>query len=87
MDTTTLPQVEPRLDRDQLREIPRTGTPIGQTYGYTAVEVALAWLRHKPFPLVPIVGPATLKELVSCVKAISLALTDEEIKWLTVGNQ
>jgi aryl-alcohol dehydrogenase-like predicted oxidoreductase len=40
--------------------------------GYTAVEVALAWLLHKPFPIVPIVGPHNQEELASCVKATSL---------------
>lgn len=52
--------------------------------GYTAVEVALAWLLHKPFPLVPIVGPRTQEELASCVKATSLSLTELEIKWLSL---
>jgi len=52
--------------------------------GYTAVEVALAWLLHKPFPIVPIVGPHTREELASCVKAISLTLTESEIKWLNL---
>ena len=50
--------------------------------GYTAVEVALAWLLHKPFPIVPIIGPHTREELASCVKAISLSLTEWEIEWL-----
>ena len=50
--------------------------------GYTAVEIALAWLLHKPFPIVPIAGPHNLDELKSCVKATSLELTEEEIKWL-----
>jgi len=50
--------------------------------GYTAVEIALAWLLHKPFPIVPIVGPRTQEELASCVKATSLSLTESEIKWL-----
>ena len=50
--------------------------------GYTAIEVALAWLLHKPFSIVPIVGPHTREELASCVKAISLSLTEWETKWL-----
>ena len=50
--------------------------------GYTAVEVALAWLLHKPFPIVPIVGPRTKEEVASCVKALSLSLTESEIRWL-----
>ncbi|MBD3181351.1 aldo/keto reductase [Candidatus Poribacteria bacterium] len=56
---------------------------IGQKKGgYTAVEVALAWLLHKPYNIVPIVGPHTRDELLSCVKAASLYLSDDEIKWL-----
>ena len=54
--------------------------------GYTAVEVALAWLLHKPFPIVPIVGPRTPAELASCVKATSLSLTESEIKWLNLDR-
>jgi len=52
--------------------------------GYTAVEVALAWLLHKPFPIVPIVGPHTREEVASCVKAISLSLTEWETEWLNL---
>jgi len=50
--------------------------------GYTAVEVALAWLLHKPFSIVPIVGPHTREELTSCIKATSLSLTEWEIRCL-----
>jgi aryl-alcohol dehydrogenase-like predicted oxidoreductase len=52
--------------------------------GYTAVEVALAYLLHKPFPIVPVVGPRNREELASCVKALSLTLTEAEIKWLNL---
>jgi aryl-alcohol dehydrogenase-like predicted oxidoreductase len=55
-----------------------------QKGGYTAVEVALAWLLHKRFPLVPIVGPRTPVELASCLKAVSLALSEQEIRWLNL---
>lgn len=48
--------------------------------GYTAVEVALAWLLHKPFPIIPIVGPHTREETLSCVKATGLSLTERECK-------
>jgi len=51
---------------------------------YTAVEVALAWLLHKPFPIVPIVGVHNREELASCVKALALTLTEAEIRWLNL---
>jgi len=52
--------------------------------GYSATQVALAWLLHKAFPLAPIVGPRTRQELESCLEATSLKLTDEELKWLNL---
>jgi len=54
--------------------------------GYTAVEVALAYLLHKPFPIVPVVGPRNREELASCVKATSLTLTESEIKGLNLED-
>jgi len=52
--------------------------------GYTAVEVALAWLLHKPFHVVPVVGPNDSEQLASCIKAVSLELTEEEINRLNL---
>lgn len=50
--------------------------------GYSAMEVGLAWLLHKPFPVAPVVGPRNREELGSCVRAADLALTPEEVSWL-----
>ena len=67
---------------DENHERLRRAEDLGRPRGYTAVEVALAWVLHKPFPVVPIVGPRTVDELRSCVKALSLKLTPAEIRWL-----
>ena len=69
---------------ERLRRAKELGEKKG---GYSAIEVALAWLLHKPFPLVPIVGPQTKGEMASCVKATSLALTDAELKWLNLDAE
>ena len=50
--------------------------------GFTAVEVALAWVLGRPFPVVPLVGPQTVEQLHSCVRATSLSLSEDEIRWL-----
>jgi aryl-alcohol dehydrogenase-like predicted oxidoreductase len=61
----------------------RRATELGaRNGGYTAVQVALAWLLHKPFPIVPIVGPHSEDELASCAAALALQLSEAEIKWL-----
>ena len=60
-----------RLDRAE-----RLGREKG---GYTAVEVALAWLLHRDLSIIPIVGPKAPNEMASCIKALSLELTDEDV--------
>lgn len=54
--------------------------------GYTAIEVSLAWLLHRDLPIIPIVGPKTPDEVTSCVKALSLRLTDEDVRRLDLRS-
>jgi len=54
--------------------------------GYTATQVALAWVLARPFPVAPIVGPRTLEELDSCVAALSLDLSPTESSWLDLQS-
>ncbi len=49
--------------------------------------IALAWLLHKPFPLVPIVGPHSKSELESCFQALALRLTKLETAWLNLEDR
>jgi aryl-alcohol dehydrogenase-like predicted oxidoreductase len=66
---------------ERLRRAQVLGQRLG---GYSAVQIALTWLLHKPFPLVPVVGPRTPAELTSCVDAISVPLTGAECAWLNL---
>lgn len=68
---------------ERLRRARELGSRKG---GYSATQVALAWLLHKPFTLVPIVGPHSSAELLSCVHALSLKLTETELQWLNLEN-
>jgi aryl-alcohol dehydrogenase-like predicted oxidoreductase len=52
--------------------------------GYSATQIALAWLLHKPFPLIPIVGAHSPSELKSCFQALSIQLTPQETTWLNL---
>ena len=54
--------------------------------GYSATQVALAWLLHQPLPLVPIVGPRSREELAASFAALELRLTPEETRWLESGT-
>lgn len=61
----------------------RRAQEVGRRHGrYSAVQVALAWVLHKPFVVTPIVGPRTREELKLCAEALSLRLTQPELQWL-----
>jgi aryl-alcohol dehydrogenase-like predicted oxidoreductase len=51
---------------------------IGQAPG----EVALAWLLHNPIVTAPIIGPRTMEQLESALKALPLKLDGEVLKKL-----
>jgi 1-deoxyxylulose-5-phosphate synthase len=60
----------------------RRAEHLGRQKGYRGIQVALAWLLNLPFPVFPLVGPATVDELRSCVQALEIELSPEEIAWL-----
>jgi aryl-alcohol dehydrogenase-like predicted oxidoreductase len=50
------------------------------------ISIALAWVLHQPFPVFPMIGPRRHRELWSCLRALSIALTPEEMQWLDEGG-
>jgi len=68
-------------NRERLRRAKRLGESLG---GYSAVQIALAWLLHKPFPVIPVVGPHTPEELRSCVAAAGIRLTRAQCRRLSL---
>ena len=69
-----------RLDkyRPQIEAYERLCSDIGQPPG----EVALAWLLHQKAVTAPIIGPRTLEQLESALKAVSLKLPREVLQKL-----
>jgi aryl-alcohol dehydrogenase-like predicted oxidoreductase len=67
---------------ERLRRAQELGQKRG---GYSAVQVALAWVLHRPFPVVPIVGPHSTAELRSCIEATSMELTKAELTALSLA--
>ena len=52
--------------------------------GATPTQIALAWLWHQPFPVVPIIGPRTLAQFRDSEAATRLPLSPAEVAALTV---
>lgn len=64
----------------------RRAEELGRRRGFSAIQVALAWVLHQPFPVFPLIGPATADELNSCVGALDLELTPEDVGWLDLAD-
>ncbi len=64
--------------RDQLEKYESLCKEIGHPPG----EVAIAWLLHNPVVTAPIIGPRTIEQLESAVRAASIELDEETLKKL-----
>lgn len=50
--------------------------------GEAPSDVALAWVLHNPAVTAPIIGPRTVEQLSSCLRALDISLSDETLKLL-----
>ncbi|HMM12700.1 MAG TPA: aldo/keto reductase [Bacteroidales bacterium] len=77
-----------RKDHSQLKQIEKKRERLQQyealckNIGYPPAEVALAWLLNNPVVAAPIIGPRTIEQLESAVRAASLQLDEETLRKL-----
>jgi aryl-alcohol dehydrogenase-like predicted oxidoreductase len=57
-------------------------TKLGQELGATANQIAVAWLMHQPFTVIPILGTLKIDHLVDALGAAAVTLSLEQVKWL-----
>lgn len=48
----------------------------------TAIQIALAYVLHQPFPCAALIGPQSLDELSSSLEGLQVSLTADEVRWL-----
>ena len=60
----------------------RRAHELGEREGFSANEVALAWVLHQPFPTYAIIGPRSVPELHESVACLGVELTGDEVRWL-----
>ena len=65
-------QVEEKHDQLEKNEV------LSKAIGHSPGEVALAWLLHYPVVTAPIIGPRTIEQLESAVRAASIELDEED---------
>ncbi|MCZ6678041.1 MAG: aldo/keto reductase [Candidatus Poribacteria bacterium] len=57
---------------------------LGKKKGCSAIQISLAYVLGQPFPTFPIVGPVKLEELSSCLDALEIQLSPDEMRWLNL---
>jgi aryl-alcohol dehydrogenase-like predicted oxidoreductase len=79
-------QPEPELERCWYAEdnFKRRGRAyeMARRLGVQPVQIALAYVLCQPFPAFPLIGPRTIRELRSCLDAVKIRLTPEDLAWL-----
>jgi aryl-alcohol dehydrogenase-like predicted oxidoreductase len=85
---------EDRSDSDVVRvyynddnwERYRRAGEMAREKGVSAIQIALAYVLNQPFPCCAIVGPRNDGEMSSCLKAMEIKLTEEEMNWLDLNK-
>jgi len=60
---------------------------LGQKYGVSALNIALAYVLNQPFPTFALVGPQTPTEVRTTMPALGITLTEEEMRWLNLETE
>ncbi len=89
----------PKLSRLALPDQPRPATStrqerivaalrkVGHEAGRSLAQVALAWLRYREIPVIPIVGARRLSQFTDNLASLSLTLTPDQVKALDEASE
>ncbi len=69
---------------DNLARRERAGE-LAEELGTSMINVALAYVLTQNFPTFALVGPRLLEETDSCIEALSLNLSSDQVRWLENG--
>ena len=50
------------------------------------INIALAFVLHRPFPTFALIGPRTIHEIRSSLRALDVELTEAEMRWLNLED-
>src|SRR4029077_16309791 len=79
--------------KDFMPEQQRTGRvvaavkAVSDETGRSLAQVALAWLRYRPVPVIPILGARKLSQLQDNLASFALSLSAEQVRALDEASQ
>jgi aryl-alcohol dehydrogenase-like predicted oxidoreductase len=65
----------------------RRAEALGAELGVHPMAVALAWVLGIGLPIIPIIGPHSLRELRSSLRALSIELNEDQMRWLDLEDR
>jgi len=68
----------PETSHAAVREI----VAVGKELGVSAAQVALAWLRYRPLPVIPIIGARKLAQIEDNIRSLQVTLSPEQLQRL-----
>jgi aryl-alcohol dehydrogenase-like predicted oxidoreductase len=60
---------------------------VSQQVGRSLAQVALAWLRYRPVPVIPIIGARKVNQLQDNLASLELKLSPEQLKTLDEASR
>jgi aryl-alcohol dehydrogenase-like predicted oxidoreductase len=60
---------------------------VAEQTGRSMAQVALAWLRYRPVPVIPIIGARKVEQLRDNLASLELQLTPEQVRMLDEASQ
>jgi aryl-alcohol dehydrogenase-like predicted oxidoreductase len=76
-----------RMDQQRESRVVAAVKAVSDQTGRGMAEVALAWLRYRPVPVIPIIGARKLSQLQDNLASFNVALSAEQVKALDEASQ
>lgn len=73
---------QPAVDNAISRTRRQRAERLARELGCTPNQIALAYLLHQPFPVIPILGTVSTDHLADALGAVAVTLTKEQVRWL-----
>jgi len=90
------PHQESRLNSEMMKDFATIGesglrtvrevVALAKEMGVTPAQVALAWLRHRPVPVIPIIGARKLAQLEDNLKSLEITFTPDQLQRLDTAS-
>ncbi len=76
-----------RPDQQRADRIVAALKKVSDEVGRSVAQVALAWLRYRPVPVIPIIGARKLTQLLDNLASLDLQLSPDQVKALDQASQ